>query len=328
MNYPVWPGFEGPPVYINAGRPGRNRPRLGTDYDGRGQRYYRGPNGEYLVPAGRPQRASSVSGMRPAQIVINNDQFNEDGAARPRSHSRPRSPYYEEDYETRRKLERLMELERKEEEEKREKQLKEKMLLEQAKKEREEREREEEEKELKKKAVEEWQKEEREKKEKEKKEKEEADKEFEERTRQMLWRNGYSESQIERIMKKDKEKDKDKEKKGKSVELIEGSSNETRIIALNRPTYIRVRRKHLDPETLDRYQLPWEWDEEDDDYIIIKKWVNERDQEILFEHTRNLREQKQLTYTTLELRKERDQMLLVRKKHDRKKSPAKSWFQT
>lgn len=27
-----------------------------------------------------------------------------------------------------------------------------------------------------------------------------------------------------------------------------------------RPTYVKVHRKHLLPATLDAYQLPWEWD--------------------------------------------------------------------
>ncbi|KAL8791930.1 MAG: hypothetical protein Q9195_005506 [Heterodermia aff. obscurata] len=58
----------------------------------------------------------------------------------------------------------------------------------------------------------------------------------------------------------------------------------------NRPTYIRVHRKYMCPETLDTYELPWEWDCRDSDYLIIKRWIPENDQDILFEHTRKLRE--------------------------------------
>ena len=34
-----------------------------------------------------------------------------------------------------------------------------------------------------------------------------------------------------------------------------------KIVGLNRPTYIKVHRKHLSPDTLEVYELPWEWDE-------------------------------------------------------------------
>ncbi|KAL8776140.1 MAG: hypothetical protein Q9213_008380 [Squamulea squamosa] len=63
--------------------------------------------------------------------------------------------------------------------------------------------------------------------------------------------------------------------------------------SLDRPTYIKVHRKHLSPDTLDAYDLPWEWDEPDTDYMIIKRWINENDQDKLFEHTRRLREQRE-----------------------------------
>jgi hypothetical protein len=29
---------------------------------------------------------------------------------------------------------------------------------------------------------------------------------------------------------------------------------------VNRPTYIKINREYLSPETLDAYNLPWEWD--------------------------------------------------------------------
>ena len=74
---------------------------------------------------------------------------------------------------------------------------------------------------------------------------------------------------------------------------------------LSRPTYIKVHQKHLSPETLDAYQLPWERDnvssfclsvdalidhyQNDPNYLIIKRWIPEKDQDILFEHTKALR---------------------------------------
>lgn len=34
----------------------------------------------------------------------------------------------------------------------------------------------------------------------------------------------------------------------------------SKVVNLSRPTYIKVHRKYLSPDTLDAYQLPWEWD--------------------------------------------------------------------
>ncbi|KAL8723582.1 MAG: hypothetical protein Q9225_000124 [Loekoesia sp. 1 TL-2023] len=60
----------------------------------------------------------------------------------------------------------------------------------------------------------------------------------------------------------------------------------------SRPTYIKVHRRHLSPDTLDKYDLPWEFDERNPDYIIIKRWIDEDERDKLFEHTRKLREQR------------------------------------
>ena len=53
---------------------------------------------------------------------------------------------------------------------------------------------------------------------------------------------GYTEAQAETVLKKEKTK-------------------ETAIaVDLSRPTWIKVNRKWLLPETLNHYYLPWEWD--------------------------------------------------------------------
>ncbi|KAL8649052.1 MAG: hypothetical protein Q9226_005740 [Calogaya cf. arnoldii] len=70
---------------------------------------------------------------------------------------------------------------------------------------------------------------------------------------------------------------------------ISSAINSTKELELVRPTYIRSHVKHLSPDTLDAYDLPWQWDQGDSDYLIIRTWLNESDQDILFEHTRNLR---------------------------------------
>jgi len=78
--------------------------------------------------------------------------------------------------------------------------------------------------------------------------------------------------------------------------------------------------------------------QEDDDFIIIKKWIDNDFQDVLFEHTRKMKERKLITpgytkesVTTTVLKpsnvvKNKDQMYLVRTKS---KSPARrSWMFT
>jgi hypothetical protein len=102
-------------------------------------------------------------------------------------------------------------------------------------------------KELQKEYVEKWKREEAEKKEKEKREKEEEDRKFEERFKIQFMHAGYTEAQAEAVLQKKK---KENEKKHQN----------TLAIDLSRPTWIKVKRKWLLPETLDHYCLPWEWD--------------------------------------------------------------------
>ncbi|KAJ5273796.1 hypothetical protein N7478_008921 [Penicillium angulare] len=72
---------------------------------------------------------------------------------------------------------------------------------------------------------------------------------------------------------------------------------------------IKVHRKHLLPETLLAYNLPWDWDEEDSNYIIIKKWITEDFQEELFAHTRRIREGRLLDEDSHEVLTEQESTL-------------------
>lgn len=185
----------------------------------------------------------------------------------------------------------------------------------------------------------------------ERRQKEEAEKAFRERVKTVFGKAGYSDESIERIL----------ENKGKSDHG--GHEGQKKVMDLARPTYIKVHRKHLSPDTLDAYDLPWEPDEvrpchfsippslcfaahsvdplnhltdpieqRDGNYIIIKRWIPEHDQDILFEHTRKLRERRpllRLTDTSVEVKKGRDEMFLVRRKSPaRRRSVSRSWMFT
>lgn len=65
----------------------------------------------------------------------------------------------------------------------------------------------------------------------------------------------------------------------------------------------------------------------DSDYIIIKRWIPESDQDILFEHTRSLREKRKQKDEVVELKRERDNLLLMRKKsRPEKRRPSRNWM--
>ena len=62
-----------------------------------------------------------------------------------------------------------------------------------------------------------------------------------ERMRTSLLKAGFSEEDVEKTWKS------------------HGRDNK-KLMDLTRPTYIKVHRKHMSPDTLDLYELPWEWD--------------------------------------------------------------------
>ena len=192
---------------------------------------------------------------------------------RSRSRSRGGSPYRRHyDYETEKRLKRLEELEKREREEQEKKKIEEELLIEKVKEEAKKAARKKEEEELKKKAIEEYNIKQKEKEEKAKEEKKKADEEYKERMQKTLRANGLTEEQIEQVLKKGEGKDKGKgkaeghEHHGSMVvhdgHAAHGGHGHADMLALTmaRPTHIKVNRKHLEPETLDLYQLPWDYD--------------------------------------------------------------------
>ena len=257
--------------------------------------YYQDGNG-LLVPAGPAMggglhRSHSTAGAhRPAQIVINNGQYEDRSVSRsPRSHSHHRrrshghdhhhdssedeheqaysphrrrrpskshgsrspSPYI--DYELEKKLKKLEELEEKEKEDMAREKYEEERLVKEVKKAKAQAKKKEEDEELREKAIAEYNKKQKEEKEKKEKAEKEADEEFRARVKRTFGQAGYSEESIDKILKK--------EGKGKEHGHGHGKEIQIKIKDLTRPTYIKVHRKHLSPETLDEYNLPWEWDE-------------------------------------------------------------------
>lgn len=111
-----------------------------------------------------------------------------------------------------------------------------------------------------------------------------------------------------------------------------------------RPTYIRVQVRHLLPETLEYYHLPWEWDPHDEKYLLIKEYISHELQQELFQHTKRILKHRETrlitgdgytkeTVTTLKPNvykdKEKNEMFMVRRKSTGK-SPSRptrsSWM--
>ncbi|RMJ27260.1 hypothetical protein PHISP_01845 [Aspergillus sp. HF37] len=168
---------------------------------------------------------------------------------------------------------------------------------------------------MKQEAVQEWKLQEEARAAEELREKEEKDKEFQERLRCEF---GYTEEEIEKILARRKMGEERNEERNEKT-LIKEKEYE-------RTTWIKVHRRHLLPETLMSYRLPWDWDDRDSNYIIIKMWISEDLQDELFAHTRRLREGKLVTETsssTTELKvndRRKDRMYLVRKKSPSRRS--------
>lgn len=166
-------------------------------------------------------------------------------------------------------MKKLKELERKEEEEAARERAKQDMLIADARKAAEKKKQEE----FKKQVIVEAEREKYEKEMKEKKKKAEEDKMFKARLKDMYLAQGYSEESIE-IMIEDAEKKKHGHGHGPGAYSPHGPhaigahggeimtiENTVKVLDLKRPTFIKVHRKHLSPDTLDAYDLPWEWDD-------------------------------------------------------------------
>jgi hypothetical protein len=148
-------------------------------------------------------------------------------------------------------------------------------------------------------------------------EKEKEDTLFEEAMKARLLEAGHTADQIEQILKYSRKARR---------RSVGGASDPTR------PTYTKVKRKYLLPETLDKYKLPWELDhvslitaidgfsnslhQSDPDYLIIKCSVPEKLTDELFAHTRATRAIKErplLSFAPGE-NMDREKLYIVRKK--------------
>ena len=223
-----YPVSRGRSEVINVDRPRRKQE---TEKIFQEHGYLIGPDGIFVVPA------------------HTGEQIDDRIRSRRRSRERGRrlpSPYYDTDRETERRLERLRELEEEADGERQQLEI-EHELQRRAEHEVAEKAREGEDLGLNETERENYGANERDKEQGEKEAKEVAEKEWRERMTKTLQSNEYSEEENEKILEKENRPDTE--------------SGPANVSIPTRPTYMKVHTKHLDTETLDIYNLPWEWDD-------------------------------------------------------------------
>ncbi|WPG99720.1 Hypothetical protein R9X50_00253900 [Acrodontium crateriforme] len=134
-------------------------------------------------------------------------------------------------------------------------------------------------------------------KQKEKEEKEKAEKKAEKEKleiemRRRLENFGYTQEQIDIMVDEEKAKKyKEDHKRGPTTTTTTTSSS-LEIFKSRAPTYAKIHRDYLSIDTLIYYDIPYEHDKNNPDYIIILREMDKYETEVLFEHTKRLRAKK------------------------------------
>lgn len=154
-------------------------------------------------------------------------------------------------------------------------------------------------------AVEKYKIEEMEKASKAKKEREEREKEYQERLEADMRMLGIDGRQMAHLAKK-----------------------ETSSSDCGRPTYTRMARRYLSLETLNAFQIEFQYDA-NPEFIIIKRPVPQWEQDRLWQHTKHIREARDPVYITIEegkkYHRKEPELEFVRekhKRHERRPSPS------
>ncbi|PVI07086.1 hypothetical protein DM02DRAFT_649030 [Periconia macrospinosa] len=135
----------------------------------------------------------------------------------------------------------------------------------------------------------------------EKEMKEKKEKELEEEMRHRLAHFGFQENQIQAMIRPEEAR-----------KLQQGQSPANPLRLAHQPTYVKVHKEHLAIDTLVYYDIPYEIDRTNPDYIVILQEMEPKDTEVLFEHTRRLR-----TRTGTRL--------LIEERHDHHNKPEYAW---
>jgi hypothetical protein len=105
----------------------------------------------------------------------------------------------------------------------------------------------------------------------------EFEKKLEDEMRKRLAKFGFQDNQIQAMIHPEK-----------AATMPQGMTPSNPLPA-HQPTYAKVHKDHLLVDTLLYYDIPYEIDPQNPDYIIVLREMSARETEVLFEHTRRLR---------------------------------------
>jgi hypothetical protein len=115
------------------------------------------------------------------------------------------------------------------------------------------------------------------KRQEEERKKKQREEEVQEEMRKRLAEVGFQDNQIKAMIDPKK-----------SQALVPGALPNNPL-HVHTPTYVKVHKEHLSIETLTYFDIPWEWDSTDRNYIIILCELDQRQTDALFEHTQRIR---------------------------------------
>jgi hypothetical protein len=119
----------------------------------------------------------------------------------------------------------------------------------------------------------------------EEKKKKEEDERAKEKMRETLRKSGIPEKEIEKLVNPEKHSSHHHSHYEKTRITIKGSDAKGL-------KFIKVSKKYIEPETLHYYDLPWNYDEDDEDSIIIMKYIDKDDLDKLVKHTKRIRKKR------------------------------------
>jgi hypothetical protein len=129
--------------------------------------------------------------------------------------------------------------------------------------------------------------------------------------RKRLAQFGFAENQIQAIIHPEK------------AATMQQGMTPSNLLPAHQPTYPKTHKDHLSIDTLVYYDIPYEIDPQDSNYIIILREMDIKETDILFEHTRRLRQRNSERLLIEERASDKPDYAWVRRRKTPKKSESR-----
>lgn len=157
---------------------------------------------------------------------------------------------------------------------------------------------------------------------KEKEEKDKKQQEYLDKVQHDFQRFGFTNSQIKEMVNYDEEKARQQQHQQLAVGNTLGRSRSRSLLGGNaRPIYPKIHRQDIALETLRYFELDWEYDSHNRDYIIIMHELTVEETDELFAHTRHLK--RRSTPKLLEDKRGRENEFMWIKKRDKSRGKSR-----